>query len=193
MNYPQFWIEASPRRKRIYSAIFVFALTLVAMAAGFAVPVGPEFAQEIYNQLNQTVTQGNATGTLAPAIFLNNFLLCLAMFIPLAGIGIGLFIMFSTGLAFRAVLEMQLAMGVSTTTPVSFDFSTAILALALVGITFVAEFVSYTIGMTESVWLFRRLTQRRWRELKITAKLIGVVALLLTIGAIVETFALTLT
>lgn len=193
MNYPQFWIEALPRRKRIYSAIFVFVLTLVAMAAGFAVPVSPEFAQEIYNQLNQTVTEGNATGTLAPTIFLNNFLLCLAMFIPLAGIGIGLFIMFSTGLAFRAVLEVQLAMGVSTTPPVSFDFSTAILALALVGITFVAEFVSYTIGMTESVWLFRRLTQRRWRELKITAILIGVVALLLTLGAIVETLALMLT
>jgi len=193
MNYPQFWIEASPRRKRIYSAIFVFALTLLAMVAGFAVPVSPEFAQEIYNQLNQTVTEGNATGTLAPAIFLNNFLLCLAMFIPLAGIGIGLFIMFSTGLAFRAVLEVQLAIGVSATPSASFDFSTAILALVLVGITFVAEFVSYTIGMTESVWLFRRLTQRRWRELKITAKLIGVVALLLTIGAIVETFALTLT
>ncbi|SRR4030042_5587635 len=193
MNYPQFWIEASPRRKRIYSALFVFALTLVAMAAGFAVPVSPEFAQEIYNQLNQTVTEGNATGTLAASIFTNNFLLCLAMFIPLAGIGIGLFIMFSTGLAFRAVLEAQLAMGVSTTPPVAFDFSTAILALALVGITFVAEFVSYTIGMTESVWLFRRLTQRRYRELKITAKLIGVVALLLTIGALVETYALMLT
>jgi hypothetical protein len=193
MNYPQFWIEASPRRKRIYSALFVFALTLVAMAAGFAVPVSPEFAQEIYNQLNQTVTEGNATGTLAASIFTNNFLLCLAMFIPLAGIGIGLFIMFSTGLAFRAVLEAQLAMGVSTTPPVAFDFSTAILALALVGITFVAEFVSYTIGMTESVWLFRRLTQRRFRELKITAKLIGVVALLLTIGALVETYALMLT
>ena len=193
MNYPQFWIEASPRRKRIYSALFVFALTLVAMAAGFAVPVSPEFAQEIYNQLNQTVTEGNATGTLAASIFTNNFLLCLAMFIPLAGIGIGLFIMFSTGLAFRAVLEVQLAMGVSTTPPVAFDFSTAILALALVGITFVSEFVSYTIGMTEIVWLFRRLTQRRWRELKITAKLIGVVALLLTVGAIVETYALMLT
>jgi len=193
MNYPQFWIEASPRRKRIYSALFVFALTLVAMAAGFAVPVSPEFAQEIYNQLNRTVTEGNATGTLAVDIFRNNFLLCLAMFIPLAGIGIGLFIMFSTGLAFRAVLEAQLAMGVSTASPVAFDFSTAILVLALVGITFVAEFVSYTIGMTESVWLFRRLTQRRWRELKITAKLIGVVALLLTIGALVETYALMLT
>jgi hypothetical protein len=193
MNYPQFWIDASPKRKRIYSALFVFALTLVAMAAGFAVPVSPEFAQEIYNQLNQTVTEGNATGTLAASIFTNNFLLCLAMFIPLAGIGIGLFIMFSTGLAFRAVLEAQLAMGVSTTPPVAFDFSTAILALALVGITFVAEFVSYTIGMTESVWLFRRLTQRRYRELKITAKLIGVVALLLTIGALVETYALMLT
>ena len=193
MNYPQFWIQASPRRKRIYSAIFVFALTLVTMGAGFAVPVSPEFAQEIYNQLNQTVTEGNATGTLAASIFTNNFLLCLAMFIPLAGIGIGLFIMFSTGLAFRAVLEAQLAMGVSTTPPVAFDFSTAILALALVGITFVAEFVSYTIGMTESVWLFRRLTQRRFRELKITAKLIGVVALLLTIGALIETYALMLT
>ena len=193
MKYPQFWIEASPRRKRIYSAIFVFALTLIALAAGFAVPVSPEFAQDVYGQLNRTVTEGTASGTLAPDIFRNNFLLCLAMFIPLAGIGIGLFIMFSTGLAFRAVLEVQLATGVSAAPPVSFDFSTAVLALALIGITFVAEFVSYTIGMTESVWLFRRLTQRRWRELKLTAKLIGVVALLLAIGAIVETLALTLT
>lgn len=193
MNYPQFWMEASPKRKRIYSAIFVFALTLAALATGFAVPISPEFAQEINNQLNQTVTEGNATGTLVPTIFMNNFLLCLAMFIPLAGIGIGLFIMFSTGLAFRAVLEAQLAMGVSTTSTVAFDFSTAILALALIGITFVAEFVSYTIGMTESVWLFRRLTQRRWRELKLTVKLIGVVALLLIIGALVETSALMLT
>lgn len=190
MKYPQFWIEASPRRKRIYSAMFVFALTIVALIAGFAVPISPEYAQEIYKQLNQTITEGKATGTLAPSIFLNNFLLCLAMFIPLAGIGIGLFIMFSTGLAFRAVFEAQLAMGVSTGSAASFDFSTAILALVLIGITFVAEFVSYSIGMSESVWLFRRLTQRRWGELKTTAKLIGVVALLLTIGAIVETLAL---
>src|SRR5512139_1408212 len=189
MKYPQFWIEASPRRKRIYSAIFVFALTIAALIAGFAVPISPEYAKEIYNQLNQTITEGNAAGTLPVNIFLNNFLLCLAMFIPLAGIGIGLFIMFSTGLAFRAVFDVQLAMGVSTSSAASFDFSTAILALVLVGITFVAEFVSYSIGMSESVWLFRRLTQRRWRELKTTAKLIGVVALLLTIGAIVETLA----
>jgi hypothetical protein len=46
--------------------------------------------------------------------------------------------------------------------------------------------------MTESVWLFRRIFQKRWRELKNTAICIGIVALLLLLGAIVETWALSL-
>jgi hypothetical protein len=47
--------------------------------------------------------------------------------------------------------------------------------------------------MTESVWLFRRILQNRWKsELKPLLILIGIVALLLIVGAIVETYAVTM-
>ncbi len=72
------------------------------------------------------------------------------------------------------------------------DPTTAFLALALIGAVFLLEYVSYTIAMTESVWLFRRIMQKRWSELKITAAVIGIVALLLIIGAVVETYALSI-
>jgi hypothetical protein len=67
----------------------------------------------------------------------------------------------------------------------------AILGLVGVGSTFLLEYVSYSIGIAESVWLFRRLTQRRWSELKNTGILIAVVAALLITGAIVETWVIT--
>ena len=62
----------------------------------------------------------------------------------------------------------------------------------LIGAVFLLEYVSYAIAMTESVWLFRRIMQKRWGELKITAAVIGIVALLLIIGAVVETYALSI-
>ncbi|MDI9577518.1 MAG: stage II sporulation protein M, partial [Thermoproteota archaeon] len=138
-----------------------------------------------------TITENTAQGTLISTIFLNNFSLCLLMFIPLAGLAIGLFILFSTGMAFRAVFDMQAASGISSATP-EIQISTALLVLVLVAATFLLEYVSYAIGMTESVWLFRRLLHRRWSELKNALKLIGLVALLLIIGALVETWALSI-
>ena len=189
INLP-FWKNASPRQKRIYSTIFVLVLSVLATLLGMLVPMSQEDAQMIADQLNQTVTQGTTEGTLIPDIFLNNFPLCLLMFIPLAGFGIGMFILFSTGMAFRAVFQIQAANGISSSTT-SIDASTAILALALVAIVFLLEYVSYSIAMTESVWLFRRILQKRWKsELKYLGICIGIVALMLIIGAIVETFAL---
>lgn len=156
------------------------------------VPISQQDAQVISDQLNQTVTQGTSGGTLIPDIFINNFSLCLLMFIPLAGLGIGLFILFSTGMAFRAVFEIQAANGLSGASTSNINPSTAILGLVLIGAVFLLEYVSYTIAMTESVWLFRRIMQKRWSELKITAAVIGIVALLLIIGAIVETYTLSI-
>jgi hypothetical protein len=96
------------------------------------------------------------------------------MFIPVAGAVFGFFTLFSTGTAIGAISMIQ-------------GFP-AILQLLLLMITpiFWLEFVSYSVGMTESIWLFRRLTQRRWRELKWTAIAIGITAGLLAIGAVVE-------
>jgi len=186
-----FWVNASPKRKRIYSTLFILILAVVATLAGMLVPLSPEEAQMISDQLNRTITENTAQGTLISTIFLNNFSLCLLMFIPLAGLAIGLFILFSTGMAFRAVFDMQAASGISSATP-EIQISTALLVLVLVAATFLLEYVSYAIGMTESVWLFRRLLHRRWSELKNALKLIGLVALLLIIGALVETWALSI-
>jgi len=189
INLP-FWKNASPRQKRIYSTIFVLVLSVLATLLGMLVPMSQEDAQMIADQLNQTVTQGTAEGTLIPDIFLNNFPLCLLMFIPLVGFGIGMFILFSTGMAFRAVFQIQAANGISSSTT-SIDASTAILALALVAVVFLLEYLSYSIAMTESVWLFRRILQKQWKgELKYLGICIGIIALMLIIGAIVETFAL---
>jgi hypothetical protein len=192
MNYPQFWKEASLRRKRIYSVIFVLILSIIATLVGMLVPLSPQEAQLIVDQLNRTVTENTAQGTLIPAIFINNFSLCLLMFIPLIGLAIGMFILFSTGMAFRAIFDAQAASGLSGATT-QIEASTAILALALIGVVFLLEYVSYSIGMTESIWLFRRLLQNRWKgELKYLAIFIGIVALLLIVGAIVETYTLSL-
>lgn len=189
MKYPQFWLNASPKRKRIYSTVFILIVALLTTIAGMFVQMSPEEAQLIYTQLNQTQSSPN----LAPNIFINNFSLCLLMFIPLAGLGIGLFILFSTGMAFRAIFDYQVANGLTSTASASnITASTAIGLLLLIIVVFVLEYVSYTVAMTESVWLFRRILQKRWREVRITLALIGLVALLLAIGAIVETYAIKL-
>ncbi len=189
--YPSFWKNASSKRKRIYSTLLILVITVLLTVSGTFVQLSPQDAKQISDSANQTVTEGRANGTLAQAILINNFFLCLLMFIPVIGVLLGFFIMFNTGIAIGAIISTQS----TTVTPgavASINLSTAILALVLVVLTFLLEYVSYSIAITESIWLFRRLIQGRWRELKNTGILIGLCALLLTIGAIVETFGILL-
>jgi hypothetical protein len=187
MNYPSFWKTASLRRKRIYSIIFMFAFAVSLTVIGSLVPLSPQFAKEINDSINQTRTQGLENGTLIPSILLNNFGLCLAMFIPLAGAVLGLFIMFNTGLAFSAAFQVQSTTAASTPL-LDISPTTAVIALLVFGLVFLLEYVSYSIAIAESIWLFRRLRQRKWGELKNAAILIGIVAVLLIVGAVVETW-----
>ena len=175
LNFP-FWKYASSKRKRIYSTIIIFVIAILVTILGTLVPLSAQDAQQISNELNQTIASNTANGTLAQYIFLNNFSICLLMFVPIIGPVLGFFILFSTGTALGAIASVQ--------------GYPALLGLALLVLTpiFWLEFVSYSIGITESIWLFRRLMQRRWRELKNTGILIGICALLLLIGAIVETW-----
>ena len=191
MNIPfSFWKEASPKRKRIYSIVFMLVLAIATTLLGTIVPISDEYAKLIYDSLNQTVTTNTANGTLIPYIFLNNFLLCLAMFIPLAGAVFGLFVMLNTGIALGASLRLQSALTTSAAVP-NISPNIAILGLVGIGLTFLFEYVSYSVGISESIWLFRRLTQHRWRELKNTGILIGIVAALLIAAALVETWVIT--
>jgi hypothetical protein len=190
MNIPfLFWKTASPKRKRIYSIIFMLVLSISATILGTFVQLSAEDAKQVSDSANSVITDNPTYGGLVGAIFLNNFRLCLVMFIPIFGAVFGLFTLFSTGVGIRAIIDTQSAGSASATIP-TISPTTAILALVFAGLTFLLEYVSYSIGIAESVWLFRRLTQRRWGELKTTGVLIGVVAVLLIMGALVESWTI---
>src|SRR3972149_3231792 len=97
------WTKASARRKRILSIIAVFIVALAITAAGTLMPVSTEEANQINDNLNQTVSTLSERGALTQYIFGNNFLICLLMFIPVIGPFLGLFIMFNTGTVIGAI------------------------------------------------------------------------------------------
>ena len=174
-----FWKNASQRRKRIYSIIAVFIIALIVTVIGSFVPLSSQDAYTLSNQVNQTLNQNRANNTLTQYIFLNNFEICLLMFVPIAGAALGMFILFDTGLALGAIATtggypVWLGLASLVVTPV-----------------FWLEFAAYSIAMAESIWLFRRLTQKRWHELKWTGFFIGICAALLAIGAVVEVWLIT--
>jgi hypothetical protein len=170
MNYPQFWTQASSRRKRIYTIAFMFILSIIVSVAGTFVQLSSADAQKIDDQLNET----RASKTLALDIFVNNFKICLLMFVPVVGTALGFLILFDTGVAISAEASI-------TGIPALLYFA----ALVITPI-FWIEFTAYSIGLTESIWLVRRLWQRRWGELKRTGIFIAICAGLLALGAVVE-------
>ncbi len=69
MNYPLFWRNASSKRKRIYSIIFMFLIAVSLTLIGSLVPLSPQTAKEINDSINQTRNQGLENGTLIPSYF----------------------------------------------------------------------------------------------------------------------------
>jgi hypothetical protein len=144
------------------------------------VPLSHSDAQTISNQLNETLQTHRSNGTLTEYIFLNNFEICLLMFVPIIGPVLGLFILFDTGVALGAISSIQ-----------GYPVSLSLLSLILTPV-FWLEFAAYSTAMAESIWLFRRLLQKRWLELKNTAILIGICAAILIVGAVVEFWLISL-
>jgi hypothetical protein len=180
MNFDlSFWKNASQRRKRVYSITFIFLVAILATTIGSMFPLSSSDAIAIGQSLNATLNENQANNTLVQFIFINNFSICLLMFIPIAGAALGMFILFSTGVALNAIATTQ-----------GFPTYIALASLAVTPI-FWLEFIAYSIAMAESIWLFRRLTQKRWRELKWTALFIGSCAGLLAFGSIIEVWIIT--
>ena len=174
-----FWKNASQRRKRIYSIVAIFIIALILTVIGSFVPLSSQDAYTLSNNLNQTLNENRANNTLTGYIFINNFSICLLMFVPIIGSILGLFLLFNTGLALGAIVSTQ-----------GYPVYLGLLSLLITPV-FWLEFAAYSIAMTESIWLFRRLTQKRWRELKWTGIFIGTCAALLAVGAVVEGWLIT--
>jgi len=169
------WTQASPRRKRTLSILAVLVVALAVTAVGSQSPMDSEQANQISVSLNQTVATLKDEGALTQYIFGNNFMICLLMFVPIVGPLVGLFIMFSTGGAIGAIA-----------TAGGYPPVLALIALFITPVAWL-EFAAYSTAMAESVWIFRRLLQRRGiHELKKACVFISICAGLLVAGAIVE-------
>jgi hypothetical protein len=64
-------------------------------------------ANDISQNLNQTVDSLKTNDALTPYIFGNNFMICLIMFIPIVGPIFGLYALFNTGTAITAIATSQ--------------------------------------------------------------------------------------
>ncbi|MBM4400499.1 MAG: stage II sporulation protein M [Crenarchaeota archaeon] len=169
------WRNASPRRKRILSAIAIFVIALIITIIGSLVPVDAQQANQINENLNQTVTSLDEEGVLPQFIFGNNFIICLLMFIPVLGPLLGFYALFNTGIAVSAIATAE-----------GYPLILVFLSLVLTPV-FWLEFAAYSIAIGESIWLFRRITQGRgWRELKNACIFVSICAVLLLLGAVIE-------
>jgi len=175
-----FWKNASSKRKRVYSIIFIFILAAIVTFVTSYIPISQSTANSISTSLNSTVNTNKSMGTLPEYFFLNNFGICLAMFIPIIGPIIGFVVLGDTGYAIGAISKVQ-----------GYPPWVAMLSELLLPV-FWLEFIAYSTAMAESIWLVRRLFQGRWMELKNTAILIGICAALLIASAFIEAWLVSL-
>lgn len=169
------WRRASPKRKRILLTIAIFVVALVITIIGSLMPIDSQQANQINNDLNQTVNSMSENGTLMQYIFGNNFSICLLMFIPVVGPILGFYILFNTGTVISAIA-----------TAGGYPPIVAFVALFLTPVAWL-EFASYSVAMSESIWLFWRILQGRGaRELKNACLFVSISAVLLLLGAVLE-------
>ena len=179
----EFWKNASPKGRRIIiiAAFFIFAILVTIV--GILIPQSPQQIANENNDLNTTQQQIQKMDLAhrTAAIFLNNFEICLLMFVPFVGIVLGTFVLFNTG----AVLAAQtITLNASNTT--SFPPILVFALLFLFPFTWL-EFISYATALSEGLMLLRRGLQGEWKhEIKNLGKLILITAALLLAGALIE-------
>lgn len=170
------WNNSSPKRKRILSAITMLLIAIIVTAFGMLMPISQEEAEQINDNLNQTVNSLNQEGGIIQFIFGNNFMICLLMFIPIIGPLLGFFALFNTGTVINAIAIAE-----------GYPSALVFIALFITPVAWI-EYAAYSTAISESIWLFKRILQKRaWSELRITSIFISICAILLFIGAIVET------
>lgn len=172
----EFWKKSSPMRRRIITILVIFVAIVILTAVATLAPVNETQAHETYNDLNQTVNDLKHSNSLLQFIFGNNFELTLIMFVPFIGPIFGFYVLFNTGV----VLESS---AIAQNLPPMLSY----VALFLTPVVWL-EFAAYSTAMAGSLWLSARIIQNRAKhELTNTAKFIAICAVLLLIGAIVET------
>ena len=165
-----FWQTFPPRIKRIITVVAFFFLTIIIAIAGALTPLSREDASSISDELERL-----RQNVSVQYIFGNNLMLCLVMFVPIAGPIFGGYVLYNTGVVIAAESMVN-------DLPALITFFT----LFIFPFTWL-EFFAYSTAFAESFWLIRRIIQRRGRrEIVIACIFISICAVLLLVGAIIE-------
>jgi uncharacterized membrane protein SpoIIM required for sporulation len=157
------------RRRIIYLAFGIIAF-LIAYSAGAAVHINKQQADDLRQHFAEQIKGIDQIG-----IFVNNARIALGMFLPAAGIGIGGFVGFNTGMIFTAIAEHS---ALDNVPPL----------LILITPFGIMEVFAYGIAISRSgLFIYQLIKKRPWREFTIpTLVEVGIVILILFIGAIIE-------
>lgn len=160
----------SKKRRFVFIAIAA-AVFAGVYSAGAASTMNDEEAQNLKDMFGEQVKGIDAFG-----IFLNNFRIAAAMFIPAFGIFVGMFSAYSTGLVFKALAQ---------TTPQIANLPPLIILATPFGM---MEVISYGIAMSQSAILVNAIVRKRSLKPMLIPTMIqlGIVAALLFAGAFVE-------
>ena len=159
-------------KARVLALILGFLISLAITFAGTLSSMSPSEAQGIKEEFERMATYMMNV----PAIFQNNLMYALIMFIPVLGPPSAFYVFYSTG-RFIGALAM-----VSGKNPAAL-----FLLMFFFPHTWI-EYTAYALAISQSLWLTLRIAQRR--SLKVEAKntcmSIAACAALLLLGAVVE-------
>jgi len=165
-----FWKNLPSKIKRILTIVAFFLLSIVITIAGVLTPLSASEAKDVKQELDRV--RGNVN---VPFIFGNNFIICLAMFVPFAGPIFGCYALYNTGVV---VAAESVTAGLP---PLMVFLSIFILPFAWL------EFLAYSTAFAQSFWLFWRIIQHKGKkELVNTCILVSICAVTLVVAAIME-------
>ncbi len=157
------------KRRVIFLTCGIVAF-LIAYSAGAAVHVSKQQADNLRQHFGEQIKGIDQNG-----IFVNNARIALGMFLPVAGIGIGGFVGFNTGMIFTAIAEHS---ALNNVPPL-------IILITPFGI---MEVFAYGIAISRSgILIYQFVKKKPWKEFTIpTLVEIGIVMLVLFAAAIIE-------
>jgi hypothetical protein len=156
---------------RLLYLVIGIVVFVIAYFIGAGTDIGKNETENLRDQFNKQVKDIDQNG-----IFVNNLRISLGMFIPVLGIGLGIFSGFSTGLMFNVIAESS---------PLLNNISPLLILVTPFG---VMEVFAYGLAMSRSGMLtYQIIKKKQWREYIIPTIIeIGIVIAILLIGATIE-------
>jgi uncharacterized membrane protein SpoIIM required for sporulation len=163
-------LRFSIKYRLIYLA-FGIVTFLIAYSAGASIHMSTKETNILKQQFSEQIKDINQFG-----IFINNVKLALGMFIPVLGIGLGIFSGFSTGMVFNAL---------AITSPLLKNIPPLLILITPFGL---LEIFAYGLALSRSGILFYQLIKKKsWKECTIPLLIeSSIVIVVLLVGAIIE-------